>query len=470
MLSKTDFLWYLNAPMHLWARTHGQIEIEGPSLYEQHLMTQGQQVEALAQHYLEGVILPKYAQAELIWQHPYNDGKFEIRVDALIHDQQAGAYDLYEVKSSTSIKKEVEMDLTFQALLIEELLPLRHTYIVHINKDYLHGDALVFEDFFTCEELSARVEKRREAVAAAREAALAVTKMDSPQPSFACTKPQSCPCPCLCHPNLPERPIYDIPYIGGKAAELREMGITAIQDIPQNFDLNSKQRKHIRAAVTGAPVIDRSAIREMLNGLQYPLYFLDYETFNPAVPLFPGYHPYEHIVFQYSLFRVKAPGETYEHFECLLTAPRDPAPELVPHLLKNLGPRGSVIIWNQAFEAHRNKDLSRHCPEYSDRLLGINDRLYDLMRIFKDGHYVHPDFHGSASLKAVLPVLCPDLRYEDLQISQGEEAMLNWFWIETGQITEKEIPNVRAAMKAYCRRDTYGMIKILDKLRENTRS
>jgi len=456
--------------MHLWARAHDQLEKESPSLYEQYLMTQGQQVEFLARQYLEGITLPDYAQADLIWQHPYDDGRYKIRVDALIFDKQAEVYDLYEIKSSTFIKKDTEIDLTFQVLLLEGLLPLRHCYLVHIDKTYQQGDAIDIESFFVHEELSDRVAKRREDVAAAREAALAVTQMPSPQPGFACTNPQSCPCPDLCHPNLPDRPIYDLPYIGRKAAKLRKMGITAIEDIPEDFNLNIKQRKHAKAARIGQPVVDKPAIRDALERLKYPLYFLDYETFNPALPLFPGYHPYEHIVFQYSLFRRDNLREDPRHSERLLTDMRDPAPELVPHLLNNLGLSGSVVVWNQRFEAHRNEDLAQHCPEYAERLLGINNRLFDLMQIFKDGYYVHPDFHGSASLKAVLPVLCPDLTYENLQISRGEEAMLHWYWIVTGQIPEKEIPEVEAAMKAYCHLDTLGMIEILNHLQEYIRS
>jgi hypothetical protein len=456
--------------MHLWARAHNQLEDKDPSPYKQHLMTQGQQVESLARQYLEGLILAKYGQAELIWQCPYNDGQYEIRVDALIYDQQAKVYDLYEIKSSTSVKKDTEMDLTFQVLLLEGLLPLRHYYSVHINKTYQLRDAINIDGFFIHEELSERVEKRREAVTAARQAALAVTQTPSPQPGFACTKPLSCPCPNLCHSNLPVRPIYDLPNIGRKAAELREMGITTIEDIPESFGLSIKQRKYARAALTGQPEVDKPAIQDALGALEYPLYFLDYETFNPVLPLFNGYHPYEHIVFQYSLFRTENPGDDPIYFECLLTAPRDPAPEIIPHLLHNLGPSGSVVVWNQSFEAHRNKDLARHCPEHAERLLGINDRLFDLMQVFKDGRYVHPDFHGSASLKAVLPVLFPGLNYQNLPISQGEEAMLHWYRIVTGQIPEKEIPEVEAAMKAYCRLDTLGMIKILTYLQEIIRS
>ena len=470
MISKTDFLWFMDAPMHLWARTHGPLADQSPSAYAQHLMAQGQQVESLGLQYIEKFVLPDYEQAELVWQQAYDDGQYEIRVDALIHDLTANAWDLYEIKSATSVKKEYELDITFQALILEQLLSLRGAFLLHINRDYRHQDPLDLEGLFMLEEISQSVADRRASVAAAREDARLVTQMQSPGPDLACTKPRTCPCPDLCHPGLPAHAIYDLPYIGKKVRELRKMGVTAIEDIPANFSLNSKQRKHARAVKSGQPVIDQPTIRETLETLSYPLYFLDYETFAPALPFFSGYHPYEHIVFQYSLFVISHPGEEPKHYECLLTEPEDPAPKLVPHLLNNLGPEGSVIVWNQSFEAHRNLELAGHCPDYAGRLIGINDRLFDLMKVFKDGHYVHPDFHGSASLKAVLPVLCPDLGYEDLAIGQGEEAMLAWYWIVSGRIPEDSIAEYETNLKTYCRMDTYGMITILNKLREIIRS
>jgi len=199
--------------------------------------------------------------------------------------------------------------------------------------------------------------------------------------------------------------------------------------------------------------------------MQYPLYFLDYETFNPAIPLFPGYQPYEQIVFQYSLFVVKAPGAKPQHYEALIADGRDPAPLIAQNLLKNIGSEGSVVVWYKPFEAGRNKDLARHCPEHAEQLLGINERLFDLMLIFRDGHYIHPDFKGSASLKVVLPALCPALGYNEMTIPDGEAAMLTWYWLHTGTIPAEERQKTIEAMKAYCKMDTYGMVAIWDKLR-----
>ena len=452
--------------MHLWAKSHDRLQLTIKTLYEQYLIQQGQKVEALAKKYVESFLLPNYESAQLFWQPSYNDNQFEIRADALIWDKYAEVYDLYEIKSSTSIHREHEYDITFQVLLLEEILDLRQVSIIHIDKNYQHAGDLNLENFFTVEDVAEYVEKRRADTADLRQEALAVSQMTEPDPAFACTKPNTCPCPEFCHPELPNNPIYDIPYIGRKAVQLREMGITDIRAVPPTFNLNEKQQKHVQSVKTGQPLIESQAIHESLSSLAYPLFFLDYETFNPAIPLFAGYRPYEHIVFQYSLHVIETPGADAEHFDRLIADGSDPAPIIVPHLLNNLGEKGSVIVWNQSFEAYRNLDLGSHCPSFRAQLENINNRLFDLMVIFKDGLYVHPDFHGSASLKAVLPALCPELSYENLNISNGEEAMMTWYWLQTSTLDQKELEPILDSMREYCKLDTYAMVAILEKLKQ----
>jgi hypothetical protein len=460
MLTKSDFLTYLDAPMHLWAKAHDQCEPKSPTPFEQFLIQQGQQVETLARTYIENEILPHYEDARLLWQPSYNDGRFEVRADALVWDRTAQAYDLFEIKSAASVHPEHTYDLAFQVLLLESILKLRHTTIIHINKGYLYGDSLDLSQFFTFEEISDKVQKRRESIAQLRQEAWHVTRLEKPQPVFACINPRTCPCPDLCHPSLPSNPVYDLPYLGKKAIKLREMGITAIEDIPESFNLNPKQSKLVQAVKHRQPMIETSMIRQALSELRFPLHFLDYETFSPAIPLFPDYHPYEHILFQYSLVIVDAPQAAPKRIDFLFTENKDPAPSFATHLLSHLGTMGSVIVWNQGFEASRNKQLARHCPKQAHDLLAINERLFDLMRIFKDGLYIHPAFHGSASLKTVLPVLCPELGYEGLRINSGEEASLTWYHLHKGLIPGEKQAEIKAALKAYCYNDTFGLYAI----------
>lgn len=465
MLTKSDFLLFLDAPMHLWAKAHDALEERTPTLLDQHLHEQGQQVEALAQQYLQEHIDAHYDQAQLLWQFAYNDGRYEVRSDGIVHDRAADAFDLYEIKSSTRVKAEHEYDLTFQTLLLEAKFNIRNIYVLHINIDYILEEKLNLTQLFTIEDVSDKVRQLRKDVLTLREAAQQVTQMVTPQPEFACRNPKTCPCPSLCHPNLPEHPIYDLPRIGKKTLDLRNQGILDIRSIPADFPLNAKQKQHIQAVQSGQPLVDEAAIRGWLSKLSYPLYFLDYETFGPALPLFPGYHPYEQIIFQYSLYKLADPEAEPVHHAFLSTSREDPEPLLASDLLQHIGSEGSVLVWYQSFEKARNQSLAQHCPELAADLLSINQRIQDLMQPFSSGWYVHPAFHGSASLKAVLPVVCPKLDYGDLTIQDGQQAMLTWYRLQQGEFSPEDETAIRQAMLAYCQRDTYGMVAIWEHLR-----
>ena len=61
-------------------------------------------------------------------------------------------------------------------------------------------------------------------------------------------------------------------------------------------------------------------------------------------------------------------------------------------------------------------------PEYKDAMEAINNRVVDLIIPFKQKWYDDPRFEGSASIKKVLPVLCPELSYKTLGIQEGGSA------------------------------------------------
>jgi len=463
MLTKTDFLTYLTSPMHLWASKNDQIE-RGPSAFDQHLMDQGRVVEELALAYLRDQYL--MGKGEISTQGTYEDGPYQVRVDAALSDPNGDWVDIYEVKSATSIKKENYYDVAFQRLVLEANTPVRDVYLVYVNKEYLQGDELVLEDFFTFENLNEEIEKRREEVLWERENALKVIESKSPAGIIPCDHPGSCPSPALCFGDLPDYPIYNLPRLkSAKKRDLRASGVFSIREIPAEYSLSEKQELHRQAVISGRPLTDRSAIREELEGLEYPLYFLDYETYATAIPLYAGYKPYQQVVFQYSLHIIDQDGEL-KHHELLLTGEEDPGPRLAADLLEKVGDEGSIIVWNKGFEMSKNKEMAERYPIYREGLLRANERVYDLMEIFRKGLYVDSGFKGSASLKAVLPVFLPEFKnaYEDLTISGGTQAMLTWGDIQNGNIPEELVPQVKSDLLAYCELDTLAMVRIWEKL------
>jgi CRISPR/Cas system-associated exonuclease Cas4 (RecB family) len=465
MLSKTDFLEYLVCPLHLWAKKHGQIELE-PSLFDQHLMAQGNEIQQLAYSFLEEHLAE---QGDVGFEVTYRDGDFQVRVDGLLYDPDEEVIDIYEVKSSNSIKKENYYDVTFQRLVCEASTEVRDVYLVYVNGNYVRGDNIKLEDFFLIENLNEEVKKRREEVLFERERALVVAVQEDPSGIPGCHKPQTCPSPQLCHGELPAYPIFNLPRLSyNKAMELKESGVTSIREIPADYELSDKQELHKEAVALGQPLIDQAAIRGELEGLEYPLFFLDYETYPPCVPLYPGYRPYQHVVFQYSLHLIMDPEGDLKQHELLITGKEDPGPELVPHLLERIGESGSILVWNKTFETGKNRAMAERYPEYSAGLLEVNERIYDLMEIFSKGFYVDQDFRGSASLKAVLPVLVPEFKnaYEELPISGGDQAMLIWKQIIDGKIPEDQLSQIRDDLLAYCRLDTLAMVRIWERMWE----
>jgi len=451
--------------MHLWAKVHDQQTNATPSLYDQHLMKQGYEVEKVAKEYLEKYILHKYSNAELLWQTTYISGEYQTRADGIIHELDTDTYHLYEIKSSTSTKKEHLPDATFQSIVIGQSINLETIHLVLLNDEYIRGDELDIEQLFSVPDVTEEVSEMTPGILAKMRQALEIVK--SPQSTLIvnCLNPKTCPCPGLCHPNLPKASIYNIPNLTPKKKrELEELKTIAIEDIDDDYPLTPKQRKIVDVLQSKAPYLDKPTVTGLLQSLTYPLYFLDYETYDEAMPLYKGHKPYQKMVFQFSLHIVSSNSETIQHEEYLALEPGDPARGLVKHLRKCITDQGTVIVWNKAFEGGRNKEMAELYPEYKDFLLDVNARMFDLMEIVSKGYYLHPEFLGSWSIKNVLPVMSPELSYKTLSINKGDQAMIEWYEMANGDKTKKD--GVSKALLQYCGLDTMAMVKVWERLIE----
>lgn len=466
MITKTDFLRYLDTPMHLWAEKHDQLETV-LSPFNQHLLKQGKEIEKLGEEFLIRLFAAQGLDPKIDREQTFKDRNFQARVDVIVFDSDEDVYDLYEIKSSTSIKKEHKYDVAFQRLVCEATISVRNVFIVHVNKEFIRDGALDVSSFFTLLNMNDEIEKLRNEVAAARKEAWKIAESDTPEGISECMKPKDCPCPKLCHPELPEFSIFELARLHkNKLRELKGSGVLAIQDIPDDFPLTERQQKQAAVVKVGKPLINYSVIKAELGKLEYPLYFLDYETFNPGEPWYEGYKPHQHMVFQYSLHTVASYGTKPEHFEFLSTDAVDPGIKIVEHLSRHIGETGSVIVWNKPFEAGKNREMAERYPDYREALENINDRIFDLMEIFSKGYFIHPDFHGSASIKKVFPVLVQDndLNYEELSISKGDAAMMAWKEIMTGETAQKDIPKTRQDLLRYCEQDSIAMVMVWEVL------
>lgn len=449
MLTKSDFLLYLKAPLHLWAEKHNKLNKLVPTVYEQHLMKQGYEVEKLAHE-----LLP-----HATWQEAYVSDEFEIRRDALIKNVD-DTYDLYEVKSSTTIKKEHLYDVTFQSIVMKDTTKLSKIFIVTLNKEYIFKEKLDIKQLFSITDVTEEVKDLTSEVEEKMREAVSIIEKDKPDYIENCLDPKTCPCIDLCYPNLPKKTIFNIPMLSPKKKrELVDSKIIDINELSDQFELSAKQRRIADVIKQNKPYLNNIGLKTFLDSFVYPIYFLDYETYPLAIPIYNNYKTYQHMVFQYSLHVVNNDQNT-THKEYLETELGDPSTNLIKKLNEDIGDTGSVVVWNKTFEFERNKDMANLYPEYKEFLENVNSRMIDLADFINKELYIHPDFLGSWSIKNVLPVMVLELSYKNLKVNKGDQAMLNWWKLihSTDKSEEKDLIE-------YCGLDTLAMVKIWEKLK-----
>jgi len=205
-------------------------------------------------------------------------------------------------------------------------------------------------------------------------------------------------------------------------------------------------------------------VHESLSSLVFPIYFFDYETYPSPIPPLDGYKPNQNFIFQVSIHAMQEDGEL-EHFEFLAEEMEGSTEALVNMMRDSIGDTGSIVVWNDVFEKGRNIELAELHPEEKDFLLGLNERTFDLMKVFKRD-YTRPDFYGSASIKAVLPVMVPELSYKDLDVQNGTMAMTEWKKIINCELSPEEAQKTRKDLLDYCGLDTFAMVEIYKKIRD----
>jgi hypothetical protein len=190
---------------------------------------------------------------------------------------------------------------------------------------------------------------------------------------------------------------------------------------------------------------------------------MDFETFMTAIPIYEGTKPYQSIPFQFSVHVVKSPGAEPENVSFLAEGKNDPRPEFLAALQKAVGHSGTILVYYEAFEKTRLKELAAAFPSYESWVAGVSDRIVDLLGPFKDFSYYHPSQGGSASLKKVMPAVT-GISYSDLEISHGDIASLRYMQATFGEISMEERTKIKTDLLTYCGQDTGGMVSIVEKL------
>lgn len=478
-LSKSRYIIGLQCVKNLWLGIH-KPELGAP-LDEgtKHIMDMGTLVGEYARKRFKGGVLitedhEHLADAIRATEKAVADGASAIyeataafgnvlsRTDILL--KKKNEWDLYEVKSSTSVKDYHLDDVSFQRHCFEGAgFCIRKTYLMHVNNKYVRQGTIDPKALFVAKDITETVLEKMKGIEDRVENMVGVinrNKCPRVEPGEQCLAPFVCPFFDLCNERRPYD-IYELPSGGRLAPQLAAMGVRYLKDIPDDVPLSDRQRKTVMCARSKKPVVNTKGIHAFLKTLEYPLYYFDFETIASAVPMFDNSRPYENIPFQFSLHIQKRKDGPVVHYDFLHDKKSDPRKPLIRKMLKLLKKKGSIIAYNMSFEKTVIANLMADLPEYSKKLKDLLPRFQDLIIPFRKGLYVHRDFHGSASIKSVLPVMVPSLSYKELEIQEGGSASLayeNWM---RGEMTDKEWKRTHRALLKYCKLDTLAMVEIL---------
>jgi len=482
-ISKSKYLWGLQCPKLLWYAYNAKELIPEPDAVTQAIFDQGHEVGALAKKMFPdgvevGAGVPnldetiRLTQAALKFRKPLFEAAFSAgggycRTDILRPAPQ-NAWDIIEVKSTTSLKDVHLEDLAFQKWVLASAgLKIRSCYLMHINSDFVRHGEIDLKKFFTMEDVTDQsAELAQQVTHRLADLFKVIRQRQTPDIQIGpqCDDPYTCALHDHCWKFLPSLSVFDLYRGARKGFDLLGQGVTSLEDIPDDFKLTANQEIQRQAAISGKPYINRKAIAKFLAQLVYPVNYLDFETFGTAIPLFDGVSPYQQVPFQFSLHTVRASGAKPEHSMFLAEGRHDPRPAFMLKLRDAVSRTGSIVAYNAPFELGRLKECCEAMPNFSPWLKAVEGRVVDLLGPFRSFYYYHPDQHGSAGMKAVLPALTGK-GYEGLEIQEGGTASNEFLRVTFGDLPAEERRRVREQLEEYCGRDTEGMIWITDALR-----
>ena len=485
ILSKSRYCKGVQCPKILWLDDHKPELKKEPDI--ESVFENGEKVGQLAREYFGNYSLVPFnydrqkmvnetaelmnAGCECIAEASFIiDGLF-CSVDVL-HKNQSG-YDLIEVKSSTKVSEVYLDDVSFQYyVLLKSGIPINTVYIMYIDNSYVRQGEINLQGLFALEDVTDKAIERQEFV---EQKILEIREvlLDEQEPEkdidVCCDKPYECAFYDYCRRHLPSPSIFDVSNMKVSTKyKLYKDGVISFEDIIENnIKLTDKQKRQVETAYYHKEAhIDCEEIKRFLNILSYPIYHLDFETYQTPIPEFDGMYPYEQIPFQYSLHIESREGDL-EHKEFLAKEGTDPRRELAERLVNDIPKNVCVLAYSMSFEKGVIEKLAKQYEDLSEHLLNIRSNIHDLMIPFSKQNYYVEAMQGSYSIKNVLPALFPDdpeLDYHNLEgIHHGGEASAAF--ANMTKLSPDEIEKTRQNLLKYCGLDTYAMVKVLEKLR-----
>jgi len=493
-LSKSKLMAYRQCSKRLWLEVH-KPELREDSASTQASFTVGYQVGDIAQQLYDpkgkGVLIDVQKEgfdaaftrtqtllgsAQPIFEAGFRTEGALAFADILLPVKKGGktSWRMVEVKSSTSVKSYHRDDAAVQSYLaLASKVTLTGISLAHIDSSWVYpgsGDynGLLVEEDLTEDAFS----QHEEVVRWISDAQQVVAKKKAPKVSTGphCCDPYACGFFAHCKSQEPqaEMPLDWLPgRVSNKLSAFIQANKTIeLRDVPDEL-LNEKQLRVKAVSIAGKAYFDQEGAAQALAQHKLPAYFMDFETIQFAVPIWKGTRPYQQIPFQFSVHRLTRTGKLEQQAFLDITG-ADPSKAFAQSLIAACDERGPIFVYNAGFETARIRELADRFPRMARQLLALNERVVDLLPVARE-HYYHPSQKGSWSIKAVLPALCPDLSYDDLEgVQNGGMAMDAFKEALSPKTSAVRKAEIERQLLSYCELDTYAMVRMWAAFTRNT--
>jgi len=381
-----------------------------------------------------------------------------------------GTWTLIEVKSGVRVKEPDHIeDVAFQAIVLRAAgLRIRDYRLMHLDKEYTHeggpyDPARIFQSIDITMLVLDAIPRLTADLDAVR--ALAVqTEAPDFQPNTYC---RDCDFRARCHENVPAGGLWQLPGINvNSVRKLASQGLRVLDDVTSAEQLSPTNRLAYRV-ISGQQDFTEPELIKQLDRLPGPIGFVDFEAIDPALPRFPGHHPYERVPFQWSLHVISDPSDikNSEWRDYLHTdVNADPRVAFAATLWEAVQDCNSLVFYSD-YEVTTLKMLRDAGVPYGNELYNkIKAVGYDLFKAIKGKTYWN-SFNGSYSIKNVLPAVNSSVSYKTLKVQNGAVAVQVYEeYLDPATSAERRAAIIDD-LRAYCQLDTFAMLALYEGFR-----
>ncbi|MDR1952690.1 MAG: DUF2779 domain-containing protein [Elusimicrobiota bacterium] len=388
----------------------------------------------------------------------FTDGIFIARTDIIKRDQNnPKTLDLIKVNAGKDEKAKYINDLAFVSMVIlRSGTNINSASTMLISNNYRLG--MDTSKMFVCIDSTQKVEnKTLEYLILSDKAAVDLEYENMPKPVFkkCCNK---CPFFYECIGKDIKNSIFDLPKLSAlKAEELIEKNIRSIEEIPEDFEL-TQQQKIVKDCIENNSIYISPSLKTEIDSFNPPYYYLDFESINTILPIYPDIAPHSQIITQFSVHKCLIIDEISQHFEYIADEKKDDQYNIAKNLINCLGDKGDIFTY-ASFEKIAIQRFAALFEDLSLQLLNIASRIVDFEKIIRENYY-DIRFHGRSSIKIILPILTKDTNYDNLEISKGGDAAAAFAFMAMGLYDEEKCKETKKYLLQYCAQDTMAMVKI----------